>query len=103
MIALDEKAAQALIDTHEACKSAVLHTLEALRTDSRKFWLMGEGTETFEKLTAAAALIYDEPQAKVKKFFRPHKGEYERYCAEIEENDRLLRLCRERGIAVEAA
>lgn len=91
------------VQTHEACKAAVLHTLDALRNDPRKFWLMGDGTETFEKLTTAAALIYGKPQDEVKAAFRPRVDEWKRYCAALNEDRKLLTHCRERGIRAEAA
>ncbi len=87
----------------EICKTAIHHVLNAIANDSRKYWLMGNGTGSWEKLTIAAAAIWNTPLEKLRAEFQPRKLEYEQYCAELEANEKLLRHCRDRGITVESA
>ncbi len=80
------------------CKLAVKHLLDAISYDPRKFWLMGAGTASWEKLTIAAAALFEVPVEKIRQDFRPDKEKYNTYCAELEANEKLLRHCREKGI-----
>jgi len=79
-------------------KDAIRHVLNAIANDPRKFWLMGDMTGSYEKLTAAAAALWGCTQDEVKADFRPKRQEWDRYCAQKDEDDRLLMYCRERGI-----
>lgn len=79
-------------------KDAVHHVLNAIADDPRKYWLMGNGTESYAKLTAAAAALWDRPLANVRENFQPLKEPYDRWCAEREAHERLLTYCRENGI-----
>jgi hypothetical protein len=82
-------------------KAAIHHVLNAIADDPRKYWLMGNGTGSWEKLTTAAAAIWNKPVEKIRSDFQPRKAEYERYCAELEASEKLLRHCRENGIMAE--
>ena len=79
-------------------KGAISHVLNAIADDPRKFWLMGDLTGSYEMLIAAAHAIWGMPVEKLKADFRPRKDEWEHYCAEREEAERLLTYCRENGI-----
>lgn len=79
-------------------KAAIHHVLNAIADDPRKYWLMGYGTGSWEKLTVAAAAIWNQPVDKIRADFRPNKVEYTRYCAEVEDNERLLSYCRENNV-----
>lgn len=81
-------------------KAAISHVLNALADDPRKYWLMGNGTESYAKLTTAAAVLWKTPVEKIRKDFQPEKAKHERYCEEVEANERLLRYCRDRNITV---
>jgi len=82
----------------QLAKSAIAHVLHAIADDPRKYWLMGNGTESWSKLTEAAAAIWDQPVIKIRKDFVPPKEKYDRHCKEVEANERLLTYCREHGI-----
>lgn len=82
-------------------KAAISHVLNAIADDPRKFWLMGDMTGSQEKLTAAAAALWNEPQEKIKANFRPRKDKWEHYLEEREADEKLLQYCRERGIKAE--
>lgn len=81
-------------------KDAIHHVLNAIAYDPRKYWLFGNGTECYAKLTAAAAALWDRPLENVRANFQPQKAEYDRYCAELEADERLLTYCREHGITI---
>lgn len=85
----------------KAAKDAIHHVLNAIADDPRKFWLMGDMTGSYEKLTAAAALLWNHPVDQIKKDSRPNEAAWKRYCEEQEENARLLRHCRDRGITAQ--
>jgi hypothetical protein len=89
------------VDPYELAKSAIHHVLNAICDDPRKFWLMGHGTGSYEKLTAAAAAIWDKPVEKVREDYQPNKEQYRVYCDRIKEEERLLDHCRDNGITVE--
>jgi hypothetical protein len=87
-------------EQHKLAKAAIKHVLNAIADDPRKYWLMGEGTESFAQLTAAAAAIWGVPVEKVRKDFSPGREKWDRYCTEREAQDKLLTHCREKGITV---
>jgi hypothetical protein len=96
-----EDAAPAVEDTAnelKLAKAAIAHVLNAIADDPRKYWLMGNGTESYAKLTEAAAAIWKLPVEKVCADFQPKEKAYKLYCAEREENERLLRHCQENKI-----
>lgn len=85
-------------DQFKLLKAAVAHVLNALADDPRKFWLMGDMTGSYEKLTAAAAAVWGIPQEQVQNDFRPRSDVWARYLKEKEAEERLLTHCRENGI-----
>jgi len=91
-----------LIVTLEAkikpCNAAIHHVLDAIAYDPRKYWLMGELTESWARLTAAGAALWGKSVEEIKQEFQPDKAKFDRYCAEVEANDKLLTYCREKGI-----
>jgi hypothetical protein len=95
------EAAIAKDERSKLAKAAISHVLNAIADDPRKFWLMGDMTGSQEKLTAAAAALWNMPQEKIKADFRPRKDKWEQYCEEHEANEKLLRYCRDHGIKAE--
>lgn len=87
-------------DELKLAKAAISHVLNAIADDPRKYWLMGNGTGSYAKLTEAAAVLWKTPVEKIRADFRPNKVEYTRYCDELEANEKLLRYCRDRKISV---
>lgn len=83
------------------CKSAIHRVLNAIADDPRKYWLMGNGTESWAQLTTAAAALWNEPVEKIRADFQPPPNAYDRFCKEQEQNERLLTHCREKGITAE--
>jgi len=81
-------------------KEATRHLLNAICDDPRKYWLMGVGTESWVKLTAAHAALWELDVAEVRKNFQPDKKHYQQYCEEREAHQKLLTHCRENGIRV---
>lgn len=81
-----------------ACQQAINHVLNAIAEDPRKFWLMGDMTGSYEKLTFAASLLWERDQDVIKGEFRPEEKKWERYCAEKDQQDRLLTHCRDHDI-----
>ena len=71
-------------------RKAVFHVLDAIQYDPRKFWLMGDGTGSFDALTAAAAAFWNKDQEEVKKQFRPDVDKYERYVKELRDQEKIL-------------
>lgn len=85
-------------DQLKLAKAAISHVINAIADDPRKYWLMGNGTESWNKLTLAAAAILNTPVERIRADFQPPKDKYDRYCNEIEANEKLLRFCRDNGI-----
>jgi len=80
------------------CKAAISHIINAIVDDPRKYWLLGNGTGSWEKLTTAAAALWNQPAAKIRADFKPRTEEYHRYCAQRDQDEKLLEYCRENGI-----
>lgn len=76
--------------TQKLAKAAIYHVLNALANDPRKFWLMGDLTGSYEKLTLAHAAICRVKVSKIRETFRPDKEKWERYVEEKEHDDKLL-------------
>lgn len=95
---IDPKSTELTTEQSQACKDAVLHVLRVICDDPRKFYLMGDMTGAYEKLTLAAALVWGEPVDDIRKNFRPESREWERYCEERKTQERLLRYCQDNGI-----
>ena len=100
---LELEAALEMKEQFHLAKTAVAHALRAIAHDPRKYWLMGNGTESWERLTAAAAAIWNHPVEKIRADFQPRPDEYEDYVKSLEADQRLLRHCRENGITVPEA
>ena len=79
-------------------KQAVWHVIATVCDDPRKYWLLGEGTESWAKLTAAHAVMSDKPLQTIRDNCKPNQAAYAQYCAEREEEQQLIRHCREHGI-----
>ena len=79
-------------------KAAIHHTLNAIADDPRKFWLIGPLTGSYEKLTEAAAAIWEKPLEKIQADFQPEPAKWKRYCEQKEADEKLLEFCREHGI-----
>ncbi len=82
----------------ELAKAAVCHVLNAIAEDPRKFWLMGDFTGSYDKLTAAAAAIWEMPVEEVRQSYRPADHEWRGYLEEKEAVERLVEYCRDNGI-----
>jgi len=80
------------------CKAAISHVICAIADSPRKYWLMGNGTGSWEKLTTAAAALWDKPVDKIRADFQPLEHEYRRYCEQLKNDEKLLEYCRENGI-----
>lgn len=89
-------------DQLRLAKSAIMHVLSAIRDDPRKYWLMGAYTASWDKLTTAAAALWDEPMESVLNRFLPDPVDYEAYQRQKEYEGRLLRYCREHDIKPES-
>ena len=62
-------------------KDAIHHTLTAICDDPRKFYLMGYGTGSYDKLTDAHATLWEVDVEKVRKQAKPRNEEaYRAYC-----------------------
>jgi hypothetical protein len=72
--------------------------LGAICDDPRKYWLLGDGTESWAQLTQAHAALHDIPVAKVRQDFQPNPVSYGQYCEQLKEERALLEYCREKGI-----
>lgn len=78
-------------------KDAVAHVLNAIADDPRKYYLLGPATGSFDKLTKAAAALFDEPLDEVRRNFRCERERYERYLNERLEDERLIEIGRQHG------
>lgn len=81
--------------------AAIHHALNTICNDPAKFWLLGNGTETYARLTEAHATIQGLDIATVRSVFKPSADRYERYCDQLEKDGELLIYCREHGITGE--
>jgi hypothetical protein len=79
-------------------KGAIAHALNAICDDPKKYWLLGSGTETWERLTEAHALLWAINVEQVRKEFQPDPGRYKHYEEERERDRRLLDYCRDNHI-----
>jgi NMD protein affecting ribosome stability and mRNA decay len=52
-------------------KKAIQHVLTQIRDDSSIGWYMGYGTQSFDLLTRAAAVLWGEDHGKVEEMFMP--------------------------------
>ena len=86
-------------ETFRLCREAVLHCLDAIAGDSRKFWLMGSGTGSRAKLLAAYAAMSGSTDDDLNSCWLPNERNYNAYVAQKEHDERLLEYCRENGIA----
>ena len=82
----------------QTAKEAIMHVLNAIADDPRKYWLMGRLTGSYEKLTRAAAEILGKPIKEVQSHFQPEVEEYEKYIAKREEEAQILDFCNENGL-----
>lgn len=77
-------------ETLRLCREAVIHCLDAIASDPRKFWLMGSGTGSREKLLAAYAALTGKTEAEVEECWLPNQERYEEYCRQREADERRL-------------
>ena len=73
----------------QVAKEAIAHVLNAICDDPQKFYLLGWGTGSYEKLTAAQALLHGLDVKKIREDFGPDKERYDNYCARREEEEQL--------------
>ena len=99
----DEASASVSGEQLKLAKSAIIHVLTAIKDDPRKYWLLGNGTGSWEKLTMAAAVLWAHPVEKIRADFQPRKEEYQRYCEQRDKDEKLLEYCRENGIKMKDA
>jgi hypothetical protein len=84
-------------ETQKLAAAAIRHTLQTIIYDPRKFWLLGYGTATYEKLTEAHAAILGIPHEQVLKDAKPNPEKYAAYQKEKEEADRIIEDYREKN------
>jgi len=63
----------------ELAKSAIGHALFAICDDPRKYWLLGNGTETYARLTAAHAALNGVDVERVRASFQPNRAKYQAF------------------------
>jgi UDP-2,3-diacylglucosamine pyrophosphatase LpxH len=81
-----------------AANAAISHFLKVIAEDPEKFFLMGDGTESWAKLTDAASALWGIPVEEIRGDFRPSLSRCEKYRVKRESDEALLRHCRRRGI-----
>jgi len=84
----------------QLAKEAIRHVLNAIAEDPAKYYLLGFGTGSWDKLTKAHAALFDWEVEETRRQFQPRKDRYERFRLEREQNHRILEFCREKGISV---
>lgn len=77
-------------ETLRLCREAVIHCLDAIASDPRKFWLMGTATGSRAKLLAAYAALTGKTEEEVEALWLPNEERYEAYCEQREADERLL-------------
>ncbi len=77
-------------ETLRLCREAILHVLDAIASDPRKFWLMGHGTGSRAKLLAAYCALTGKSEEEAAESWLPNQERYEAYVAEKESNERRL-------------
>lgn len=77
-------------ETLSLCREAIIHCLDAIASDPRKFWLMGSGTGSRAKLLAAYASLTGRTEEEVVELWLPNTERYEAYCEQREADERLL-------------
>lgn len=82
-------------------RKTIRHVLGAICEDPRKFWLLGNGTESYALLTECHAFLSGQSRGDVRHNFKPEEKGYRRFCLEQERRERLLRICEERGITAD--
>lgn len=82
-------------ETLRLCREAIIHCLDAIASDPRKFWLMGSLTGSREKLLAAYAALTGKTAEEVKDSWLPDPDRYEDYCRRKEEDERLVEKVRD--------
>lgn len=76
-------------ETVELAKIAIGWTLNAICDDPRKYWLLGNGTESYARLTAAHAALHGMDVDVVRKSFVPNTKAYGRFLVERNEAERM--------------
>jgi hypothetical protein len=79
-------------DAFALARDAVAYALHQICASPAKFYLMGNGTETYAQLTAAYAAFRGIPVEEVRTYFQPQKAEYERFLAERRADQESLEL-----------
>lgn len=77
------------------CREAIIHCLDAIASDPRKFWLMGYATGSRAKLLAAYAALTGQTEEDVQTAWLPDPEKYEAYCEQRAHDERLLEQRRE--------
>ena len=73
----------------QVAKEAIAHVLNAICDDPQKFYLMGHGTGSYTKLTAAHAVLQGMTEKQVREDFVPDQERYDSYCARREEEEQI--------------
>ncbi len=82
---------------------AVTHVLSAICDDARKFWLMGHGTGSRDKLLKAWAALHGKTYEEADAYWVFYDADkFKRYVEELELMERLLRDYREGRIQLPA-
>ncbi len=74
----------------ELARAAVTHVLNAICDDPEKFWLLGTGTESYKKLTAAHASFYGHDVDDIRRDWVPDEDKYDTYLKKRERIERLI-------------
>jgi hypothetical protein len=77
-------------ETLRLCRQAIIHCLDAIASDPRKFWLMGHGTGSRAKLLAAYAALTGRTEEECEGLWLPNTERYEAYCEQREADERLI-------------
>lgn len=76
----------------EVARKPIRHALTAICDDPRKYWLLGNGTQTYALLTEAHAALNQLPIDEVRQTFVPDRRRYEAHCHDLKELERLREL-----------
>lgn len=82
------------------CREAIIHCLDAIASDPRKFWLMGYATGSRAKLLAAYAALTGQTEDDVHDAWLPDREAYQAYCEQKELDEHLLEKQREHPVEV---
>ena len=81
-----------------AARALTRHALRAICDDPEKYWLLGNGTGTWHRLTVAHAVLYGQSVGKVEDDWVPDDRRYAAYMAERKSTQWMVDYCKDRGI-----